>query len=160
MPVTPVPDRTLTLERSDSSLQFTHYLANDGHIAFWNLSSKIPEGSKREYESYILLTTQKNLKPKLNAKVRPGLYESSPGYTFDLDSCHPDCENKKFHPLEEVYGGVLARTQFKENINGSEDYWYLVKIDVPIYSTAKLYNRDVNISFAWIHGSELEPKTK
>lgn len=152
-----IPDRTLTLKRSDSSLFFTDYLVNDGHIAYWNRSSKVPEGQERQYESYVLITTKKVLKPKINATLKSSPYATSANYSFN--SCDPTCETGPAHNLSEIYEGVVARTQFKETLNGIEDYWYLAQITVPWYSIAKLNNEIITsmfLSLAWIHGSELE----
>lgn len=156
-----IPERTLTLEKSDSSLFFTHFLANNGRIAYWNRSSKVPEGDRREFESYILTTTQKDLKPKINAiaKERPIFYPKHPnydGFDYSFNSCDPTCETGTTHALSEIYKGIIAKTQFKDTINGTEDYWYLAQITVPWYSVAKLRGEITTVSTAWIHGSELE----
>lgn len=153
-----IPDKILTLRESDNSLFFTHYLADNGIIRYWNKSSRIPESSERIYKWYILVTTQQSLKPKINATVRSHPYDGSASYSFN--SCDPTCETGAPHTLTEVYKGVLARTQFKDNVNGVEDYWYLVNIELPYYSVAKLFNDIVSdatdFQLAWIHGSELE----
>lgn len=156
-----VPDRTLTLEKSDSSLFFTHFLANDGRIAYWNRSSKVPEGETRRYESYIVITNKSDLKPKTNAKAKkePVFYPEYPnydGFDYSFNSCDPTCETGPVHNLSEIYKGVLGRTQFKDEVNGVEDYWYLVQITVPWYSIAKLGDKSTIVSLAWIHGSDLE----
>lgn len=149
-----ISDRTLTLEKSDSSLYFIDYLANDGRIAYWNRSSKVPEDKERQYESYILITVQKNLKPKINAALKFRPYTTSANYSFN--DCDPTCETGSAHKLSEIYKGILARTQFKGTLNGAEDYWYLAQVDVPWYSVAKLNKEIATVSLAWIHGSELE----
>lgn len=156
-----IPDRTLALEKSDSSLFFTHFLANDGRIAYWNRSSKIPDGETRRYESYIVITTHPDLKPKINAKAKdtPVFYPEYPnydGFDYSFSSCDPTCETGLEHNLSEVYKGILAKTQFKDELNGVEDYWYLAQITVPWYSAAILRKQITHVSLAWIHGSELE----
>jgi len=149
-----MPDRTLTLEESDSSLFFTHYLENKGHIAYWNKLSEVPGGEAREFESNILITTQQDLEPKVDAtfRSRPHLISS----TYSFNSCDPTCETGPDHELSEIYNRVLARTQFKDELNGVEDYWYLAQVTVPWYSVAKLNNESLRVSIAWLHGSELE----
>lgn len=153
-----IPDQILTLRKFDNSLFFTHYLENNGRIRYWNKSSKVSEGSKRIFDSYILTTTQKDLKPKINTTAKYLPYNGSVSYSFN--SCDPTCETGAPHTLLEVYKGVLARTQFKDNFNGIEDYWYLVNIELPWYSVAQINNEIVkqamDSSLAWIHGSELE----
>mgnify|MGYP001580114985 CR=1 FL=1 len=153
-----VPDQVLTLREFDNSLFFTHYLERNGIIRYWNRSSKVSEGSERMFDSYILITTQKDLKPKINSTVRSRPYDGSASYSFN--SCDPTCETGAPHTLAEVYEGVLARTRFKGSVNGVEDYWYLVNIELPYYSVAKINNEIVNQAMdsllAWIHGSELE----
>lgn len=161
-----VPDRTLTLEKSDSSILFTHFLENNGRIAYWNRSSKVPEGEARRYESYIVIATQPDLKPKINAvaKAEPIFYPEFPNYdgfdySFMSAGCDPTCDEpgEKVHDLSEVYKGIVARTQFKDELNGVPDYWYLAKINVPWYSVVKLSGKKTaTVSLAWIHGSQME----
>lgn len=153
-----IPERMLTLYKSDNSLLFTHFLVDNGRIAYWNKSSKVPEDSKRIFASYIVTTIQKNLKPKINTTVKNYPHANSAAYRFF--SCEFDSECGTPYALAAVYKGVIARTKFKDNTNGIEDYWYLVNIEVPWYSEIKLNNERatnlVDYKFAWIHGSELE----
>lgn len=149
-----IPDRTLLLRKSNSSLLYTDYLEHNGRIVYWNRSYKVPEGEQRQYESYNLIITHKNLKPKIDAKVKANPYPSSSNYSFI--GCDPSCETGPEHSLSEIYTGVIARTNFMDELHGAENYWYLVNITLPMYSIAKLNNEISIMRYGWIHGSELE----
>lgn len=147
-----VEDKTLTLEKSTTSVFFTDYLAENGKIHYWNRLSKLPEGEKRELENYIVVSTQSDLKPKAYATAK----RAPVGGVYTFNDCMPSCEDGEEHIISEVYKRVLARTEFQEELNGALDYWYLVDIDVPWYSVAKLNGEYQRITTAWMHGSELE----
>ncbi len=156
MNVYEVPVRTLTIGMSNSSLLFTTYLENKGMIEFWDRSTNVPAGVKREYKSYILETITSQAKPKSTAVLKSAA--NSYAQTYRFVDCDPTCEKGADYRLSEVFSRVVARTQFTESLNGVDDYWYVAQVVVPWYSIVKINNKDSEMPLTfvgWIHGSEL-----
>ncbi len=149
---------SMMLEQANDSLFSAEYLAENGRIAYWNRSKNVAEGSLVRYENYILVTNNKNLQPKSQgvAFARPFVYDASYEFLWCDTECSP---SSRRIPLSEVFGKAAARTQFKDELNGVNDYWYLVSIERAIYSTFTtigIRTMEGLPDFVWVHGSNLE----
>ena len=149
-------EQIFTFGEYSGSLYFTEYLATDGVIEYWNLKSSVPEASTRYFDSYILVTTKENLQPNESAVAKQYPRESS-YYEYEFRFCGEGCENGEVESLRGAYIGILARTQFAQEVNEVEDYWYLANVELGWYSGALVSGQEVGkVSEVWIHGSELE----
>ncbi len=144
-------DRHLTFGQAQDSFFSTDYLAQEGRIVYWNQNAEIPEGSARRYENYLLLTTRPEWELKTDAALKPIPRANPNAYTYSFDDGMGGPQ-----PFSDFYRGAVARTQFKETVNGVEDYWYLVHVDLGWYTLAWLGETSTHVSLGWVHGSELE----
>jgi len=149
-------EQIFTLGEYSNSFYFTEYLAEDGVIKYWNQNSAVPEESIRHLDSYILIITNEDLQPNESAVAKQYPRESS-YYEYTFRFCGEGCENGEVESLSGAYRGILARTQFTQEVNGVEDYWYLANVELGWYSAALVNGNEVGkVSEVWIHGSELE----
>ncbi len=144
-------DEHLTFGQAQDSFFLTDYLARNGRIVYWNQNAQIPEGSSRRYENYLLLTTRPEWELKTDAALKPIPRANPNAYTYSFDDGMGGPQ-----PFSDFYRGVAARSQFKETVNGVEDYWYLVRVDLGWYTLARLGDTPTDVSLGWLHGSELE----
>ncbi len=149
--LTPKADDHLTFGKTQDSFFSTDYLAQEGRIVYWNQNAEIPEGSARRYENYLLLTTRPEWELKTDAALKPIPRANPNAYTYSFDDGMGGPQ-----PFSDFYRGVAARSQFKETVNGVEDYWYLVRVDLGWYTLARLGDTPTDVSLGWLHGSELE----
>lgn len=144
-----------TLGSSTHSLYFTEYLAQNGVIRYWNLNSGVKPGEERFLNNFILLTLDSDLKPTESAIPKKAPQENE-YYNYAFKECLEEtCYEES---LESTFRSVIARTQYKKEINGVEDYWYLANVQLGWYSSAYYNNgkESEGTNQAWIHGSELE----
>lgn len=148
---------SLTLAESATDLYYTLYLAQEGSVAYWDRSKPVPEGSERTVDAYSVITVDSaaELKPEATPKSKPEI--DAPVYEFRF--CGEGCSVGAVESFAGSFTGVIARTEGKEMMNGVEDYWYLVGVELGWYSGAQIDGEPANgvkISYAWVHGSELQ----
>lgn len=148
---------SLTLGEADDTLHYTRYLAIKDNPSYWDRSAPVPAGSERTVDTYpvIIVDSDAQLKPEATPKSKPSA--DAPVYEFRF--CGGGCEEGDVESFAGSFTRVLARTETKEEVNGVEDYWYLVGVELNWYSGALIDGEPVDsfkISYAWMHGSELQ----
>lgn len=155
--------RIFTLEDTVLSLYLTHFLEEYKSLyrKYWNQGSTIPKGSTRILEGQIfdpvLIPVSKTLRPSNDADIYTQPNANS-GIMAFLGSCAPDCEDRLVYTAKDVVFKVIARTNFREKVNGVEDYWYYVDLESGWGTSLYVDGKDLEHGgqFGWIHGSEIK----